>query len=344
MDENYLISIWKKHDETDAHKCIEEIYKKKGFHVKNYHSDDRINENGVDILCRKDDTIIGFSIKKKPRKGDIDQLRRFVEKNPDMKKYYIHLDHPTAPFEKEKSNYKDVTYWDWKIMHKELVENASKRYILLYFSIHPLFSNLFEIFKILYDNHEVHFSQGSASRREIEFLWNIKDDAVKLKAILHYVKEEWDRILMNKTYYNPDEYLEYIEKIHSELDLANSMAGRVLHTSFKKMEAKFPYLLSRYWDIVGRRTRWKEFVDTTIHLGTQSDNSVKEYILCSWVLPDLEEGYYAHVMKGFYSTLHYLLENISELAKDLEDGVDWLFSDIFDPNRSGKSGLGKILQ
>jgi len=34
MDEDYLISIWKNFDETHAHKCVEEIYKKQGFHEK----------------------------------------------------------------------------------------------------------------------------------------------------------------------------------------------------------------------------------------------------------------------------------------------------------------------
>lgn len=328
MNEDYLISIWKKYDETHAHHCLEEIYKKQGFQVKNYHKDDRINEKGMDILCKKGNVNIGVSVKKKPRKGDIDQLRRFAKQNPKIKKIYVYLNHPTASFEAEMSKYKNLIYWDWEIFHEELIRNASRRYIILYFSVHPLFSNLYNILKIVYDKHDVKFPKHKVNTSEIKFLWNIKDDSVKVKAILDYVKDKWSLELMNKTQYNPDEYLEYVRKIHTELDIVNSKAGRVFYNTFQRMEREYPYLLAKYWTLISERTKWKEFTAITIELGKLNEDALKKYILHSWVLPDLDDGPYSQVMRNFYSTLNYLLENTYQLAKDLEDGIDWLFTDI----------------
>lgn len=323
MNDGYLQSIWKEFDETFAHDCIVEIYKKQGYNVKNFHKDDRKNENGVDVLCKKNRTNITFAVKKKPGTEDIKQLNQF-EKNPEKIKSYIFLAPPTKPFENEMEKCKSIEFWNWQRFHEELIRQGSRKYILAYFSVHPLFLNLYKIYKILYDHNAVKFIKHKLTGEEITVLWNIKDDTVKFKAVLDYVKDRWNIILMEKIDYDTTEYAKYIEEIHSELNDINSKFAKVLLASFQNLKQKFPHILGTYWDLASCRTNWKTFTSKSVIIGKSGEIPLKKYIINDWVLPNLDDGKYSGVMRNFYSTLYYLLENTFEIAKDLEDGVDWV--------------------
>jgi hypothetical protein len=44
-------------------------------------------------------------------------------------------------------------------------------------------------------------------------------------------------------------------------------------------------------------------------------------------MPRLERSTLS-VMRGFYSSINYILENFHIVAKNLEDGIDWVFEDM----------------
>ncbi len=327
MNDDYLQSIWHKLDETIAHECLIEIYKKQGFKVKDFHKHDRINENGIDLVCKKKDIELGIAVKKKPKQKDIKQLQK-LSKNPVKTKIYIYLEPPTSPFEIEMEKTNNVIFWDWNKVHEELVNYESRKYLLLYFSAHPLMKNLYNIYKMLYDCHDVKNINHEPNEDEIKAIWNLKDDSVKLKATLDFSKDKWHNILMSKTEFNPDEYHQILTDIHEELNNINSKFGEVLNTSIQNMKRKYPYLLGHYWHLVSQRTNWKNFTSTSRIIGKKDPKRLSEYVLFSWILPNPENGKYSYVMRGFYSVLYYIIENTYEISKDIEDGVDWLHSSI----------------
>lgn len=327
MNDDYLRSIWKNFDETFIHDCLEEIYKKQGYQVKNFHKDDRVNEKGTDLECKKGNESIGIAVKKKPVKKDILQLKE-LSKNSVDKKIYVYSAPPTRPFENETEKHENIIFWDWIKLHEELVKYASKKYIIAYFSVHPLISNLFKIYQILYDCHDIAHIDHKPKYDEMEAIWNFKDDAVKLKATLDFIKDRWNKILMDKTESNTDENQELLQNIHIELQNINSKFGNSLFNTFEKLRDKYPNLLGNYWRLVSEITNWKNFTSKSIKFGRKNRRELDHYILFDWILPDPENGKYSYVMRGFYSILYYIIENTFEISKDIEDGVDWLFDSL----------------
>lgn len=327
MNDSYLISFWKTKEETFVHKCLEDIYKRKKFEVKNFHKHDRVNENGIDVLCEKDDISIGFAVKKKPRSSDKKQLDA-LSKNEVNKKIYIYLAPPTKIFKDKMKETKNIEFWDWSKLHEELILNCSKDYLIGYFSVHPLIITYFKIFKIFFKNRHVKFKEIEIGYDENSIFWNIKDDAVKLKAVLDFLKSRWNSRLMNKTQYDKEEYLPILDEIHSDLDIINSKFGKELLNSFINIEKQYPYLLGKYWNLVSKRTEWKTFTTICIHLFEKDNKLLDYYIINNWILPSINNGKFAGVMNQYYSTMNYFLENTYEISKDLEDGIDWLYSSL----------------
>ncbi len=233
MDSMYLRSIWKSNDEEKAHVCLDEVYSKKGFKVKNLHRDDRYHESGIDLLCTRNNTSLGFAVKKKPKQEDISQSKKLSDSDSSIIKFYVYLNSPTRPFEKAMESYANVHYLDWVKLHYLLIRNGSVNYTLLYFAAHKLYENLSAIYELLYDRRTTTYYQHVLKAEETEFMWNIKDDAVKLKSILEYLQLDWRPVLMTRLDYDKREWAGYITRLQSNLDKINSIAGESLHSSFR---------------------------------------------------------------------------------------------------------------
>jgi len=333
MDNVYLRSIWKLNDngEEKAHVCLEEIYSKKGFTVRNLHRDDRRHEAGIDLLCTRNDRSIGFAVKKKPKQEDISQLKKLADSDPSTTKFYVYLDSPTRPFEHAMKSYTNVHYLDWSKFHSLLVQNGSVSYILLYFAAHKLFENLSNIYYLIYDKRTTKQYNHLLDREEAEFMWNIKDDAVKLKSLFEYLQATWRPVLLTRTEYNKKEWAGYITKLHADLDVINNIAGESLCHSFLTMSNKFPHLVASYWDLVSCRTVWKDFAATAIELGKRSLKDLKEFIRYKWVMPTLEpirrSSEYGPI-GSVYSALWAVVESTYNIANDIEDGIDGLHHEL----------------
>jgi hypothetical protein len=331
VDNEYLRSIWKPNDEEKAHACLEEIYSRKGFAVRNLHRDDRFHESGTDLLCTRNGLSIGFAVKKKPKQEHIPQLKKLADSDSSMVKFYIYLDSPTRPFEQAMTLYTNVHYLDWSKFHSMLVQNGSINYVLLYFAAHKLFENLSTIYKLLYDNRASKQYEHALDAEEVEFMWNIKDDAVKLKSSLEFLQAAWRPVLMTRLEYDKTEWVGYISKLHRELDIINNIAGESLCSSFHTMSNKFPRLAASCWELASYRTVWKDFTAAAIELGKKSLNDLKEFIRYKWVTPTLEptrrSSEYGPI-GSVYSTLWAIIESTYNIANDLEEGIDWLHHDL----------------
>lgn len=333
MNSDYIRSIWKELDETKAHDCIAEIFSAKGFMVKNYHRDDRIHEDGIDLLCtnEQEKSEICFAVKKKPKKGDIKQLETIATKQKGRTKQYIYLDSPTKPFDDAMKKYKDIAYVDWMGFNDLLLSGGSIQYILLYFSAHPVFRNVRNIYKLLYEKRNVNYFSHDMTRKEREFIWELKDDSVKFKSIAEYLYGHWRPLLIQKTDYVPKEYSLYVEHLQKEFDLLNSIGAEPLLKSAVRMAELYPYFIGQYWSIVSYRTTWKDFTAKAESLGETSQDSLDDYILNEWIIPSKATHRYGsryYPMSSVYSALMALVENTYEIGKDIEAGIDWLYRDL----------------
>jgi len=331
MDSEYLRSVWKFIDEEKAHICLEEIYSKKGFTVRNLHRDDRFHESGADLLCTRNDLSISFAVKKKPKQEDIPQLKKLADSDSIMVKFYVYLDNPTRPFESAMTSYANIHYLDWNKFHSMLVQNGSINYTLLYFAAHKLFKNLSTIYKLLYDKRASKQYENALDTEEAEFMWNIKDDAVKLKSSLEFLQAAWRPVLMTRLEYDKKEWAGYISKLHRELDIINNIAGESLCSSFHTMSNKFPRLIASYWELVSCRTIWKDFTAIATELGKTSLKDLEEFIRYKWVMPTLEHNRRSSEygpIGSIYSALWAVIESTYNIANDIEDGVDWLHHEL----------------
>lgn len=322
MQSSLLRKIWNDNDETKIQDCIEEVYSNKGYDVKNFHQSDRRNEDGIDLLCKMDNEKIGFAVKIKPGKKDIDQLERFLS-NKGIKKIYVYVDHPAKPFEKEIEKHKsEIEFWDWDKLHDELVLAPSTQYLIRYILQNPLVKNLSDVHYSLYKCRKAKYQNHKISSDELSDLWNIKDDAVKLRAILDHINRRWGEILMDKTEFDNKEYRSTLDTIFHELEIANEICGIKLKDSFKKFEEHYPNLLGLFWTSVGVRSHWRTFTHTLNCPIPEPE--VKQFIRYTWLMPNHKD----HIMNGFDSSLSYILLRLFEVSENVEDVIDSIFSNV----------------
>jgi len=316
--------VWNQADETKIQDCIEEAFSNKEYYVKNFHMSDRRNEDGIDILCTKDTEKIGFAVKKKPGLKDIDQLEIFLT-HKDIKKIYVYVDHPAKPFEKKIEEYKtEIEFWDWERLHNELILAPSTQYLIRYFLQNPLIQNLSKVHYSLYKCRKTKYQNHNISRDELSNFWDIKDDAVKLRAILDHINRRWGEILMVKTEFDYPEYLSTVDTIFHELEIANEICGIKLKESFKKFEEKYPSSLGLFWTTSAVRSHWRTFKQALD--GLQPEPDANDFILNTWLMPRHTD----HVMNGFDSSLSYILFRLFEVSENIEDVIDTIFSNVSD--------------
>lgn len=326
MPTSYTTEAWKRVDEAVLIDCIERIYSQKDFLTKNYHRDDRIHEKGIDLYCRKNEERIAFAVKKKPGTKDIKQLKEFVGSTVGMRSIYVHVHPPTRPFEQAlKEVHESIETWDSLRLHKELTVNECIPYICLYFSGHPVVESLTKSYKTVYDKRNSKYSPHKMTSEEASVLWLVKDNVVKMRTALLQTYQRTSRLLMDVTEKRPKDYQRLLDSTFVDLDIVNDIAGEKIVSSFQRLSEEFPSLLGLYWRLASHRTEWGKL---TRALENLSEDCVEDHIVFNKVLPNLVFGRFAGVMRGFYSTVNYILRNFHQAAKELEYGVDWVFREL----------------
>jgi len=321
----YTRKAWDRVGESEVLTCIEEVYSRKGYLTKNFHREDRRHEKGIDLFCKKGDEQIAFAVKKKPGEEDIKQLRMFIDNTKNMRSIYVYVYPPTRPFEEVLNQVRDqLEIWHSAKLHDELLYNESVFYLCLYFSAHPIVESLTDACKIIYENRGSKYVPHKPDAEEVSILWLLKDNVVKMRSTLLQIHKRWAKSLMAKTQKLPDEFQGILNSVFSDLDIANEIAGDKMVSSFSELSSRYPSLLGLYWELARHRTEWDVFTHTLEKL---PKDEVERYIVFKWVLPGLTSGT-GGVMRGFYSSVSYILENLHRTAENLEDGIDWVFQDM----------------
>jgi len=323
VEVDYSISVWSGFSETCVLECLEKTYRKLGYSIMNLHNTDRVHEEGVDLVCQKGSEEIRIQAKMKPRKTDVEQLVHFA-KNTKGKNIYVYVDNPTKPFRETMKAISNVQFWDSSQLHKFLVENESIEYYCLYFSKHPLVLSLKRSYELIIGKRQTSYRKHKLSADELGRLWIAKDNSVKVAVSLQFIYLKWNRTLMAKTEKRRKEFELILGEIFKDLDMAYGLFGDKLVASIEDLSVKHPNLIGLFWHLVSQRTNWNTY--TTFVDNSDSLKNSLFFTLYYWICPLSNESK-KNLMSGFYSSMNYLLENLHDVAKDIEDGLDWVLAE-----------------
>lgn len=325
MMHDYTIDAWEGLNEEFILECIQICFEKLFYEVINFHKNDRIHEEGIDLLCTKDKENIAIQFKKKPKKSDIDQFKKFINNTNDIKKIYVYLEKPTRPFKKYLDiNKGNIEIWDNYKLHQFLVENESKEYLCLYLSSHNLIKSIQEVYLEIVKKIHTEYKNHNITNDEISLLWIIKDNAVKIKIPLYFIFMKWRDSLIIKKDKDKSKFNEILDNILSDIDMAYDIVGNKLISSFKDLSNKHPDIIRLLWIVASKSSSWNEFTSTIDRLNNEKGENFIKY---EWTCPLQNNRVMAKIM-GFYSSMIYLLEHFFELGQDLENAIDWVFSEM----------------
>jgi len=196
MNSNYLEMIWEGFDESFIIKILERTYRKLDYSTTNFHENERVHEEGIDLLCERDSEKIAIQVKIKPRKKDIKQFNQFLKSANDKKMVYVYVKSPTKFFKEFiESKKSDVEFWDANKLHEFLIRNESIDYCCLFFSKHPLILSLLKAHMLIVQKRRTKYVQRGYTNEEIAKLWAAKDNIVKIWASLYFMYLKWNKIL-----------------------------------------------------------------------------------------------------------------------------------------------------
>lgn len=326
MKHDYRIRIWEDFDEESVLEFLEETFRRLGYNVTNFHKTDRVHEDGIDLFCEKNGEEIAIQAKKKPRKDDINQFVRFVRNTRDKRAIYVYIQNPTRPFEESiRTQTHDVEFWDSDKLHEFLVENESIDYLCLYFSKHPMILSLAKVHGLILGRRKTNYTEHRFSVQEIARLWTAKDNSVKVWVSLYFVYQKWNSILMAKTEKNKKEFKSILEAISDDLDTAYNISRAKFVSSFQDLSERHPDIVGLLWKLASQRTNWAEYTGYVDRCDSLDESLF--FTSYYWVCPLYNEAQKGR-MSGFYSSMNYLLENFQEIAKNIENAIDWVFAEM----------------
>lgn len=101
MSSEYWTKVLNGLDEPHLQDILSEVYKNRGWEVKNMHRIDPKSEEGADLEIRKGTEKILVAVKYKPNKKDIDQLKTLWLRKAEAKLVYAYSTPSTGAFAKE---------------------------------------------------------------------------------------------------------------------------------------------------------------------------------------------------------------------------------------------------
>lgn len=184
---NSLINIpWLKYTEEEIQVIIGCYFSNLGYHIENTHLSDRANEEGADLICKKNNESIAIAVKIKPNKKDCMQAHELANRK-ETKKIYVYINTPTKSFNDFRDKYiTQIEFWDCKTLNDNFVNNQ------LYFAANLIFMKhcFFEILKNIrntlckfyhkYHNEKPIIEKYNFDKNLFNLLWRLKDDSVML--------------------------------------------------------------------------------------------------------------------------------------------------------------------
>jgi len=328
MNKNNRIEVWQDFNEEFILQLLEEAFQKQGYDVENLHRTDRPHEFGIDLLCEKEQEEIAIQIKIKPRKSDIKQFDDFVNSTTGKKAIYVIIQNPTRPFSEHVKGYTGkIEFWDVNQLHKFMVRCEIREYFCIYFSKHPLVLALAKVHNLISEKRGTSHVQHRLSTKELDALWAAKDNSVKARISIYLIYQIWNTILRAKTVKDKDEFESILQSIFDQLDIAYALCGSKLMSSFEDLSKRYPNILGLLWELASHRTGWSTY--TTFIENSDSLEKSKSFTLYHWICPVFDDfSMIPRSMIGFYSSMGQLLFNLHMIAKNIEDALDWVFSEM----------------
>ncbi len=282
-----------------------EAFTNNGYSVVNYHEIDRSHEKGGDLICKNKDESIAIQTKIKPKKNDIDQLKKLSKREEDIK-IYIYFEEPVKNFRKAMSDIENVEFWNRSKTHNFLIKNDSSIYVRLFFASLPIFKNIAKIHLLLSESRNLEVP-SNFNKRARQLLWSVKDDLVKGRSISKFIYEKYVPQIKEKTSFGEDE-IKLLNKIIDDLSKMNDIAVKKSLSTFEQISHQRPDLLKLYWDKASERTGWKELC----YKISQSDENVSNMIMLKWLIP-LHEDDIIH-NEGLLSISNTTLSTVSMIV------------------------------
>jgi len=312
-------TVWEDRDENDVLDCLEEACLNVGYDsVYNRHKYDKPHEEGIDIECQKFGETTVLQAKVKPIKNDIKQLRK-LSCYAANRRIYVYIRNPSISFKKEMESLEHtVEFWNFRHLHDFLITYRSLLYLRFLFLSSHMVKN---ITKVLHDI----FSCCEVGPRKLESLylndwWTFKDRTVKIHASLQYLESFWKDHIFTIDRHDVNEFKRIFESILFSFKLIAELSSKDLVNLVLKIKKNNPGLFSEYVNVVLGRSNW-------IGMGRvkREIRNEKEVIktIDAWVVPPPRRD-------TEYSQIHYYLENLKNVSKAIEDGVDWLFQDYLE--------------
>lgn len=195
---------WSKYSEDEILYIIENFYQDLGYQTYNYHFGDRSREQGVDLEIWKEGEAQKqlISVKKKPRKGDINQLKELLSRQDGIKRY-IFTERPSADFKKEMEKAGEIQFWDSEKLTKEMLHQQPFRAGNIYLSNHRFEGELHAFIELLKKrDFEAIKKKESLEVQDYsdvgdlpDILWRLKDDATALHKSFKSLEEFFESAL-----------------------------------------------------------------------------------------------------------------------------------------------------
>ena len=332
MSQLYWEKALEEIDESKLQELLSDVYKYKGYQVKNMHTDDRRSENGADLVIVKGNEKILVAVKKNPKKGDIDQLNRLYNRKEEASLVYAYSGHSTGPFlEVENKLNNGIEFLTGKSLHDFLLMGESVDYLLLIFKFHPLVLELSNSLAIVWE-HRKNMVPETLKKEDLKFLYSLKQAVLKKRISVGIVSWRYDYYANSHLNKKTTEFPSILDEQTRSLDQAQVYSGSSMFVAFKEVAARAPHLFAILWNIVSMRTNWREYTHKTESLPDL--RSVVNYTVEYWLLPYKyaigEAGKLDGNAIGFLSGLDNILRSLTYALREIDVAIDWVWVSCID--------------
>jgi len=328
---------WNNYSEDEISYIIESFYQYLGYQTYNYHLRDRSREQGVDLEVWKEGETEKqlISIKKKPRKKDINQLKELLSRKERIKRY-IFVEKPSASFKREKEKAKEIQFWDSAKLTEEMLPQLPFFTGNIYLSNHKFerelhrFIELLRIrdFRVIKRIELAKIPVNSDMGQLPYILWRLKDDAVALQKSFRSLAEFFKNASFLDDVEFPnleDLFLSYISSLDLLCEVQSSFRfffAELLHLDANLVKSVMVHThSSSHWisiwiyrpmfahgTLIETCECWKREREA-------GDKIDREYFGIEWV---------------YTSTMRALLQGKSEIFQNVWRGFETFIDDIFE--------------
>lgn len=311
--------------EDELQDYLADVYRRKGYNVRNIHRANPGEENGADLEVIANPRNKLIAAKVRPKTSDIPQMKKLLYRRQEGDLIYAHSRQATEPFEREaRKAAKVIRFLRGSDLHEFLIKGECVGYMNRIFEEHPLVREYSDCVSLIWTCRK----NASASKsRDLDrkYLWGLKDAVVKKRGAIAVIALLYDRLISSIEQKQPENFPQLLDKVLNDLDAVQTCAGTSLRDKFTETAKETPHILGTMWAKLRPRTFWNEFA--SIAEGHTRAEEVSSFARRFWVLPGPrsigEARYLQGGSLGFLSGVRDTLESLSRSFHDLDEVIDW---------------------